>query len=108
MGIGSDCTVPVKSNECPSQRSGNNWNVDESCVGIMAEVEGRQVEEIDNQNDFSPDEVSTNEEHNESEVQQVVEDEVASDTRCSENVVGILGEQVPNISDLEEEESDPE
>jgi hypothetical protein len=51
--------------------------------------------------------VSTDEEHNEREVQQVVEDEVASDTCCGVHVVDIFGEKVPDISDLEDEEQDP-
>lgn len=92
MGVDSNGTVPVKSNKCPSQRSGNDWDVDESCVGVMAEVEGRQVEEVDNQDNLSPDEVPTDEEHNECEVQQVVENEMASNTRCGVYVVDIGGE----------------
>jgi len=107
MRIDSNGTVPVKSNKCPSQRSGNDWNVDESCVSVMAEIKGRQVEEVDDQDNLSPDEVPTDEEHNECEVEQVVEDEVASDTCCGVHVVGIFGEKVPDISDLEDEEKNP-
>jgi len=38
--VGADCdgTIPVQSNECPCQWAGGHWNVDESRVGVVAEV----------------------------------------------------------------------
>lgn len=44
----------------------------------MAEVERRQVEEVDDQDQLSPDEVGSDEEHDEGKVEEVVEDEVAA------------------------------
>lgn len=61
MGIHSDGTIPVQSNKCPRKGSRCGWDVDESRVGAVAEVEGGQVEEVDDQDDLSPDEVGTNE-----------------------------------------------
>jgi len=68
MRIHSDRAIPVKSNECPGKRSRDNGNVDESGVGIVAEVQGGQVEEVQDQNELSPVEVSTDEEHDEGEL----------------------------------------
>jgi hypothetical protein len=50
--------------------------VDEARVGVVAEVERREVGEVEQQHDLGPDEVRAHEEHDEGEVQQVVDDEV--------------------------------
>jgi len=68
IGVDSNRSIPVESDKCPGERSGNDWSVDESWVRIVAKVEERQVEEIDYQNDLRPDEVSTDEEHNKGKV----------------------------------------
>lgn len=61
MRIDSDCAIPVQSNECPCERTRDNRDVYESWMGVMTEIEGRQVEEVDNHNDLCPDEVPTDE-----------------------------------------------
>ena len=73
----------------------------------MPEVQRRQVEEIDNKDEFSPDEVSTNEQHDEGKLQEIVENEMASNTSSSIDIFGIVGEKVPDVSNLQEEEDNP-
>jgi hypothetical protein len=51
--------------------------------------------------------VSSNKEHDEGELQEVVEDEMASYTGCCVDVLGLFGEEVPHICNLEEEECQP-
>lgn len=50
--INSNSTIPVQCNEIPCQWSRDGWDMDCSSVGIVAEVEGGKVEEIDNQEYF--------------------------------------------------------
>lgn len=73
----------------------------------MAEVERRQVEEVDDEDHLSPDEVGTDEEHDECEVEEVVEDKVAADCGCGLDMVGVGGEQVPDVTTLKDEEHNP-
>lgn len=107
MGIDCNSTIPVQSDESPSQRSRDGWDMDCSSVGIVAEVEEGEVEEVDDQDDLGPDEVAADEEHDPGELEEVVEDEVASDGGCGLDVVAVLGEEVPQVGDLGEEEGEP-
>jgi len=81
--------------------------MDCSSVGVVAEVKGGKVEEINDKDDFRPEEVTTNEEHDPAELEEIVEDEVASNTGSGLNMIAILGEEVPHVSDLGKEESEP-
>jgi len=107
IGINCDGSIPVQSNKCPCQWSRNNWDMDESRVRVVAEVERGEVEEVDGQDDLSPDVVAADEQHDERELEEVVDDEVASNTSCCVDIVGVRGEKVPDVSDLQEEEEDP-
>lgn len=71
-----DCTVPVNSHEGPCQRTGHHGGVDEPGVCMMAEGHRRQVEEVNDKDELSPDEVAAGEQHHEGKVEQIVEDEV--------------------------------
>lgn len=103
-----DGAVPVNSHERPGQRSGNDWPVDEARVRVVAEVERRQVGEVNDQDELSPAEVGAHEQHDKGEVQEVVEDEVRSDAGGGVDIVAIAREKVSDIADLEDEENDPE
>ena len=81
--------------------------MDESSVCVVTEVCRREVEEVDHQEKLSPEEVGAHEEHDESEVQEVVENKVASNTCRSLNMCVILGEEVGNVTKLEEVETNP-
>lgn len=76
-------------------------------VCVVAEVENGQVEEVDDQNNLRPDEVTANEEHDPSELQEVVEDEMAPDSSGCLDMVAVLGEEVPDVAELGDEEEEP-
>lgn len=69
-------------------------------MGVVAEVEGGEVEKVDDQDDLGPNEVRSNKQHDECKLEEVVEDEVASDTRSSLDVVIVIREEVPDVADL--------
>jgi hypothetical protein len=100
-------TVPVDGNESPGQRSRNNGCVDKSGVRVVAEVERGKIDEVENQNNLSPVEVRADEEHDKGEVEEVVEDEMASDAGGSVNDVRITREEMTDVTSLEDEEDDP-
>ena len=105
--IKRNSTVPVQRNESPGQWSGDDWEMDKAWGGWVAEVERRQVEEVDDQDDLGPDEVGAHEEHDEGKLKEVVEDEVGADGGGGIDVVGVAGEEVPDVSNLEGEENNP-
>jgi hypothetical protein len=107
MGIDCDSTIPVQSNKCPSQWSRDNRDVDKSRVCVVTEVEGGQVEEVDDEDQLSPAKVTADEQHDKCEEEKVADNEVASYTGSSVDIVGIGGEEGPDISDLQDEENDP-
>jgi hypothetical protein len=102
-----DGAIPVDGDKGPSQWHGYNRGVDESRVGVVAEVEEAQVGKVEQKNELSPGEVGADKEHDEGEVEKVVEDEVAADAGGGVHVVGVLGEEVTDVSKLEDEENDP-
>lgn len=52
--------------------------MDEAWVGVVAEGQGGEVEEVDDENDLGPDEMAPGEQHYPSEMEQIVQDEVGS------------------------------
>jgi len=99
--------IPVDGNKGPGQRSRSNRGVDESRIGVVAEVERRKVNEVQNQDDLGPVEVRSDKEHDKGEVEEVVEDEVASNAGGSVNNIRVAREEVANVTSLEEEEDNP-
>lgn len=102
-----DGAVPVDSHERPGQRSGNDRPVDEARVRVVAEVERRQVGEVDDQDELSPAKVGAHKQHDKGEMQKVVEDEVRSDAGGGVDIVAVAREEVTDVADLEDEENDP-
>jgi len=68
VGIDSDGSGGVQSNESPCEWSGDSRSMDKSSVGVVAEICRSEVEEVDHQEDLSPEEVRSHEEHDEPEV----------------------------------------
>lgn len=100
-------SVPVYPHKRPRQRTRGDGQVDEGRAGAVQEVQVREVEQVDDLDDLGPDEVRAHEEHDEGKVQQVVEDEVAADVGGGGDVRGVLGEEVADVADLQEEDDDP-
>lgn len=107
VGIDHDSSVPVNGNKGPGQWRRDDWDVDETWVSRVSEIERRQIEEVNHENEFCPDKVRTGEEHNESECKKVVNNKVASNSCSCVDRVRVGGEQVPDIADLEDEQEDP-
>jgi len=61
MSVDSNSTIPVQGQESPSQRSSDGWNMDSASICVVSEIEGGQVEEVDDGDDLRPDVVTTNE-----------------------------------------------
>lgn len=99
--------VPVQPHESPGEGPRRHGQVDEGRARAVQEVQVGQVEEVDHLDDLGPDEVRAHEEHDEGEVQQVVEDEVTADVGGGGDVGRILGEEVADVADLQEEDDDP-
>lgn len=102
-----DGTIPVDCNKGPRKRHGDHWSVDEARMSRVAEVQAAQVEEVDDQDQFGPDKVGANKEHDEAELQEIVDNEMASDTGSCVDIFGVLGEEVTNVSHLEDESNKP-
>lgn len=81
--------------------------MDEARVSVVAEVQRREVEEVNDQDELGPVEVRANEEHDECEVEEVVGDEMASNTGGGMNMARIGREEVGNVATLKNEEDDP-
>jgi len=73
----------------------------------VSEVQTRQVDERNQQNDLSPHKVAADKEHNEGKLEQVEDNEVASNTGSCVDIVAILGEKVTNVSNLKNEQDNP-
>ena len=100
--------VPVQTHERPREGASGHGQVDEGRARAVQEVQVREVEEVDDLDDLGPDEVRAHEEHDEGEVQEVVEDEVAADVGGRRDVRGVPGEEVADVADLQEEDDDPD
>jgi len=88
-GMHHDGSVPVDGNKGPRQRSRHHRPVNETGICVVAEVERRQVEEVEEQNELGPDEVGAHEQHDKGKVKQVVEDEVASHAAGLVDIFGV-------------------
>lgn len=99
--------VPVYGDKSPCQRSRHDGGVDEARVGIVSEVQGAEVEEVDNEDQFCPVEVGAHKEHDKSKVEEVVKNEVATDACRRMYNVGVGGKEVADVAALENEEGNP-
>lgn len=107
VSIHSNGSIPVQGDKVPGQGSSDGGDVDRTRVCIVAEVERGQVEEINDGDHLGPDKVAADEEHGPAELQEVVEDEVGSHARGGLDMVAVLGEEVPHVTDLGKEEGEP-
>lgn len=100
-------TVPVDGNKSPGQRSRNNRCVNKPGVRVVTEVERGKIDEVENEDNLSPVEVRADKEHDKGEVEEVVEDEMASDAGGSVNDVRVTREEMADVPSLEDEEDNP-
>jgi len=102
-----DGAVPVDGDERPGQGSRHGRGMDEARVGVVAEVEGREVDEVEDEEDLGPDEVLVDEEPDEAEVEEVVDDEMAAHGAGGVDRVDVAGEEVADVAGLEDEDGEP-
>lgn len=101
-----DGAVPVNRHKGPCQGPGDDRGVDEARVGVVAEGEGREVEEVDDQDKLGPAKVGAGEEHDEGKVQEVVQDEVRAYCGGGIDLFDVGREEMQNIADLQDEQDD--
>ena len=73
----------------------------------MVEVQRHEVKEVDDQHQFGDPEVRPHPQQDEGGLQDVVDDEVAPDVGRLFHPVGVVGEQMPDIAELEDQENEP-
>lgn len=101
-------TIPVDSDKRPGQRSRSDGRMDEAWGRVVAEIQDREVEEVGDEDDFGPDKVRAHKEHDKGKVEEIVEDEVAADAGGIVDSLLLTGEEVRDVSELEDKEADPE
>jgi len=101
MGMTAMAPSQYKATNGPRQMVQTPLNMDESWVSVVAEVERGKVEKVDDQDDLSPDVVAANKQHDKCELEEVVNYEMASNTSGCVDIIGVGGEKVPHIADLQ-------
>jgi hypothetical protein len=81
--------TPVQGYKVPCQRTAHDGNMDEFGRRTVLEVRSRQVEEIDDEQQFRKPEVAADPKMDESEDEEVVEDKVRS-YRCGSFNIGVI------------------
>lgn len=97
-----ESTIPVDCDKSPCQRTGSYRSVDEARIRVVAEVERREIEEVENENNLGPVEMRSDKEHDKGEVKQIVCDEVASHAGGGMDNVGVAREEVTGIASLKD------
>lgn len=79
--VRTDHDGPIPEERCVIPRQGptNGGDMHDSRSGRVAEVESREVDEVNDGEKLGLPEMATHEEHQEAKGQEVVEDEVAAD-----------------------------
>lgn len=103
-----DSSIPVDCDERPGQRPRDGGQVDEAGIRVVAEVERREVDEVDDEDNLGPDKVAVDKEQDPRGVEHVVGNEMASHRTGSIDRLDLGREEVGNVSDLEDEDCEPE
>lgn len=108
MGVGDhQSTIPVDCDKGPGQGCGHNRRMNKPGVRVVAEVKRGEVDEVEHQDNLGPVKVRADKEHDKCEMEEVVEDEVASNAGGSVNDVRVAREEVANVTSLENEQDNP-
>lgn len=102
-----DSSVPIYRHKGPRQRARDGRQMDESGIHVVAEVERREVDEVDDQHNLGQDKVRADEQHHPGEVKQVIDNEVASHRACRIDCLDFGGEEVADVSELQDENDKP-
>lgn len=73
----------------------------------MSEISKREIEEVDDQEDFRDPKVTTDPKHDKAKEEQVVCDKVRANIACSTHILRVFGEQTADIAELEDKQHKP-
>lgn len=71
MSIDCNRPIPEQGNKAPGQGARHNRDVN-AWMAVVAEMKGGEIEEVDYEDKLSPVEMSSHEEHDEGELEEVV------------------------------------
>jgi hypothetical protein len=100
-------TNPIQRDEIPRQRPTNSADVNQPRRGAMAKVQRGQIEEIQHKQELCKPKVTAHPQVHETEEQEVIGDEVASDVGGRANVHRVAHVQRVGVEELQDEEHDP-
>jgi len=107
LAVNHDGAVPEEGEFNPGQRQGDGWEVNPSRSRRVAKIESYELAPIDCEHEFRKEVMGASPEHNPSKLKEIEQDKVGSDTGSFLDVSGVLGEEMPDVTDLSEEQSDP-
>jgi hypothetical protein len=102
-----DGPIPIDGHKRPGQGARDGGQVDEAGVRVVAEVERRQVDKVDEEEDLGPDKVPVDKEQDPRGVEQVVGNKVTSDRAGGVDRLDLGREEVGDVSNLEDEDCEP-
>jgi len=105
--VNHDGTVPEEGKLNPGQWHGDSWEMDPSWSFGMAEIQTDELAPVDDEHEFREPVMGAGPEHDPSELEKVEEDKMRSNGSSLLDEDGIVGEQVPDVADLEDEQSHP-
>lgn len=107
VGMGRNRAVPEQSRQRPGIGTRNGREMDKGRGSQMRPVSGRLAEDVDDEDDLGGPEVVAHPQHDKGEDEQVIQDEMGGYIGGCGDQDGILGEEVPQIADLGEQQQDP-
>lgn len=104
MAVCRNRAIPEERRHRPGQRTRDRREMHESGETLVSPVRGELVEQVGNQDHLGAPEVVAGPEENPGKDEEVVQDEVGRDVGSRSDDCGILGEEVPDVAELREEE----
>lgn len=107
MAVHCDSAVPEQCRQRPGVGPRDGGQVHEGWEPLVAPVGDGLVDEVGDEDDLGAPEVVAGPEEDPGEDEEVVEDEVGCYVCGCGDEGGVLGEEVPDVAELREEEEDP-
>lgn len=107
VAVHGDGTVPEDGRQRPRVGAGDGREMHKGGQARVAPVAGVLVDEVGGQDDLGAPEVVTDPQHDPGEDEEVVEDEMGRHVGGGRHQGGVLGEEMPDIAQLGQEEEEP-
>ena len=91
MGINSSSSAPVQRDKVERQRTADDGDMDETRRLRVTEISRREIEEIDDEQNFRDPEVASDPQHDEAEEHEIAGDEVRADVGGGRHVDAVGG-----------------